>query len=248
MKLKSFLTLCAFFMVSYLNAGPYIVLKLDDIYAKKGESPVLPVLDFLAEYNIKSSLGMIAALSDTTASRVLAPYINAKDNKGQFLVEIWNHGYDHRKPEFKGTDYDYQSKHFVDATRKIETLLNIEIHTFGAPFNAMDSVTGRIISENANYKTVFLADKDLMKRHDIVCLNNLVRIERDLGKPDFDFFIKKYKIAKDRGVGCMVLQVHPNLWDEHSFQEFKYIIKYLQTEECIFILPSEWSNIIRSWE
>lgn len=233
---------------SFLYAGPYIVIKMDDIYVKKGRSPVLPVLDFLKERQVKASIGMIASLSDTTILSILTPYMEATDKKGNPLLEIWNHGYDHRKPEFKGMPYDYQKKHFHDATTQIESLLNITIETFGAPFNAVDSITGRIITENTNYKTVFLADRNLMNRPDIICLNNLVRVERELGKPDFDFFIRKYKEAKDIGIGCMVLQVHPNLWQEQDFEDFKYIIRFLQTEKCTFVLPSEWKDVIRNWE
>lgn len=76
---------------------------------------------------------MIASLSDTTILSVLTPYMEATDKKGKPLLEIWNHGYDHRKPEFKGMPYDYQKKHFNDATTQIESLLNITIETFGAP-------------------------------------------------------------------------------------------------------------------
>lgn len=158
---------------SFLYAGPYIVIKMDDIYVKKGKSPVLPVLDFLKERQIKASIGMIASLSDTTILSVLTPYMEATDKKGKPLLEIWNHGYDHRKPEFKGMPYDYQKKHFNDATTQIESLLNITIETFGAPFNAIDSITGQIITENTNYKTIFLADRNLMNRPDIICLNNV---------------------------------------------------------------------------
>ena len=100
-----------------------------------------PVWDYLIANNVKGGAGAIANRFDNTATAVLTPYITATNSVGDTLMEVWHHGYDHVNPEFSGTGYDYQKSHFDQATQLIKSLLGIQMHSFGTPYNASDANT-----------------------------------------------------------------------------------------------------------
>lgn len=231
------------FFSSGVLSTPVIILKLDDVSVKNGGCTCLPIFEFLQKKRIHASFGVIAVRCDSTFYEVLFPYLNEKDSGGVNLFELWNHGYDHIKPEFRGTPYEYQKYHFEKADSIIEGLSGIKLKTFGAPFNQMDSITGQIFSESEGYANVFFADRKLFPAENVVCLNNRVNIENGTGKIDFDFFVQNYRINKDKYTDYMVLQGHPNLWKEKELDIFARIIAFLQKEGCDFVTPSQFEKL-----
>jgi len=136
-------------------AAPKIILKLDDLSVKQSVCSCSPTFDYLMQKQLKAGFGAIASRLDSTSLNTLKPYLNATNAKGEKLFEIWHHGLDHVRPEFQTTSYEYQKAHFDQSDELIKKLLGIQMHTFGTPFNASDSITNKVISENPNYK-VFL--------------------------------------------------------------------------------------------
>ncbi|WP_417188469.1 hypothetical protein [Bacteroides sp.] len=231
------------FFSSGVLSTPVIILKLDDVSVKDGRCTCLPIFEFLQEKRIHASFGVIAVRCDSTFYEVLSPYLNEKDSEDVNLFELWHHGYDHIKPEFRGTPYEYQKYHFEKADSIIEGFSGINLETFGAPFNQVDSITGQIFSESEGYKYVFFADKKLFPAENVVCLNNRVNIENGTGKIDFDFFVRNYYMNKDKYVDYMVLQGHPNLWKKEELNDFARIITFLLKEGCSFATPSLYCRL-----
>jgi hypothetical protein len=62
------------------------------------------------------------------------------------------------------------------------------------------------------------------------------------GNPDFTYFTNHFNVTND----YVVLQLHPNQWNERQFNEFKSIISFLKYNECTFILPSEYETLLRN--
>lgn len=217
-----------------------IFLKLDDMAVNNSATPSLPTLDYLLENYIKASFGLVATRNDDTILSFLESYLNATNTSSEKLFEIWHHGYDHINPEFRGTTYEYQKQHFEDADEIMSNLLRLQMHTFGAPFNQTDETTNTVISENSNYKVTYFTYPAPDVSTGILNLTNRVNMESSTGVLDFDYFVTNYNANKDAYTDYMVLQGHPNLWDESDLQEFIKILDFLIFEGCEFDLPYDY--------
>lgn len=218
-------------------SSPKIIIKLDDLMALKGECTAKATMDFLISNKVKFTYGVIANRIDETSYKTLAPYINAVDSNGENLLEIWHHGYDHVIPEFRDRSYEYQKQHFEEADKRVKELLNIQMHTFGAPGNATDSVTPLVISENPNYRVFMLGYGYNQKYDNLQHWMQRVEMENGTGNVNYDYFLTNYNKFKNTFKNYMIFQGHPNGWDDNKLNEFKKIINYLKKDSCEFILP-----------
>ena len=239
-KLQNQTELCA-------NSGNYkkelprlkIILKLDDLFVKEGVCSCLPTFQLLKRKQIKAGFGIIPNRCDSTISETLRAYLNAKNEKGEPLFEIWHHGWDHVRPEFKGTDYAYQKSHFERADKVVKELTGIQMRSFGTPFNASDSITNRVVSENTAYKVFMFSNVVPESENGIKYLGNRTNMEKGTGNPDFNYFIENYFTNKEKFSDYMILQAHPNNWTADKLNEFERILDFLLKENCEFIVPIE---------
>ena len=219
-----------------------VVLKLDDIGAQKNACKALPIMEYLVQRNVKASYGVIANRLDETAKPLLAKITNAVDRKGKPMVEIWNHGLDHSRNgdafEFKNSSFEQQKKHLDSSHFLVKKYLGISMTTFGAPYNATDSTFIRMIAENKKYRTVFFSKVYPTYEAEFKRLNNNVPMEKETGKPNFDFFMTEYKKHPEYLSSNIVLQGHPPYWTDEGFAEFKKILDFLDTKQCVYVLPS----------
>lgn len=247
MLVKSIIFLGCFWCISQsLYAQNKVVLKLDDIGVSKGVCVATPIMDYLLQKDIKTSYGVIANRLDETALATLGKYIHAKNSKGESLVEIWHHGYDHSNTnlpanlqEFKGTNYAFQKMHFAKADSLVKSRLGIQMQSFGSPFNAVDSTTLKVIAENPNYNAVMFFWDSLGKEPQLTRLNNRVDLENGVGNPDFAHFVADFNKHLHYKQTAMVLQGHPNQWNEAKMEQFKKIIDFLIEQKFSFVLPVE---------
>jgi len=226
-----------------LLAQTKVVLKLDDIAAQKNSCKSLPVMEYLLQRNVKASYGVIANRLDETAYPLLSKVLNAVDTKGKPMVEIWHHGLAHSRNgdifEFKNTPYEQQKKSFDSAHELVKKHLKVNMSTFGAPFNAVDSVCLKVIAEHGGYTKVFYAYLNVNFKTGFDKLNNRVGIEIETGKPDFNYFMSEYKKNTSYLHSNIVLQGHPPQWTEEGFAEFKKILDFLDTKHAEYVLPSQ---------
>lgn len=228
-------------LISISSFGaPKIFIKLDDLKAKSTWCPSIPTLDYLLQKKLKAGIGAIANQFDATALNKLSPYLNATNNSGDKLFEVWNHGLDHIQPEFYGTTYAYQKDHFDRATQLIKTYLGVQMHTLGTPYNANDAVTNTVISEDPNYKVCFFNSISQSAASGIVNINNKVDMENGTGNPEYAYFIANYNKYKSTYTNYMVLQGHPNEWTTAKIDQFNQIIEFLIAEGCEFVLPYDY--------
>jgi peptidoglycan/xylan/chitin deacetylase (PgdA/CDA1 family) len=230
----------AFLVAGFSTAAPKVILKLDDFQTSKGNCLCLPTMDYLIQKQIKAAFGAVANKFDSTALDVLKPYLNATNNKGEKLFEIWHHGLDHKRPEFAGTTYEYQKAHFETAKRLIQQYLGIRMHSFGTPYNASDSITNRVVLEDPDYKVFLYISVRPASENGICYMDNRINMENGTGNPDFDFFVANYNKLKSRYTNYITLQGHPNQWTPERFEQFKKIIGLLISEGCDFVQPFEY--------
>lgn len=227
-----------FFLVlgeSYATS-PKIIIKLDDLIALNGQCTGVSTMNYLISEQVKFTYGVIANRIDYSSYKTLSPYIDAVDSNGDNLLEIWHHGFDHVIPEFRDKTYMYQKQHFEDADKRINELLNIQMHTFGAPGNATDSITPLVLSENPNYKIFMLGYGYSQNYNGLQHLMQRVEMENGTGNVNFDYFLANYTKYKNIYKDYMIFQGHPQYWDD-KLDEFKKIIEYLRKDSCEFVLP-----------
>ena len=223
---------------THLNKkGPKIFLKLDDFDARNGKSDSSPAMDYLMNKEIKVAIGFIAIRCDQSTLSVYAPYLNAKNELGEPLFEVWHHGLDHINPEFVDKDYEYQKAHFEQADQRIRELFRLQMHSFGAPFNHNDAITNKVIAENPNYKVTMFNNPSPDAATGILNLDQRVNMEIATGKPNYEAFLKNYNAKKGSYTDYMVLQGHPKFWKVEELNQFKQIIDFLISEGCEFDLP-----------
>lgn len=218
---------------------PVIILKLDDFYVKNHEISGQQALDTLAHRNVKAGLGFIADKSDATLSE-FNRYLQMNTKSGEPLFEVWHHGLDHKNPEFFGTGYDYQKKHFDSATQFMKQLLGVQMHSFGAPYNASDSVTNRVISEDKNFRVAMFNKVKPGEKDGFIDLTNRINMEAATGKPDYEYFVANYQKSKSLYKDYIVLQAHPPHFKDDAIVQFTRIIDFLIAEGFSFETPYSW--------
>jgi peptidoglycan/xylan/chitin deacetylase (PgdA/CDA1 family) len=233
-------------------AQPKIIIKLDDLGARNGVPSCKPVLDLLLQRKIKVGLGVIAMRLDSSAARTYSPYIHAVNDKGEPLFEFWNHGYDHSDKlppsdnfEFKGTPLAFQIDHLRKSDERVEMLLGIKMHTFGAPYNLADSICIQALEQRDNYRNILFGNPSVMGGSKLVNLNNRVNMESATGVVNYEYFLTQYQQRRSRFRDVMVVQGHPNQWDAERLSEFAKILDFLTAEHCEFVLPDVYSQTLK---
>src|SRR6187402_167295 len=102
------------------NPPPFVVLKLDDLFAADGRIPDrwLRIADFSAQRRLKLSMGLIGNSLDADHPDYFAGLHRLLDTG---LIELWHHGYDHRRwdeagvtcCEFSKTSRAHQHDHLA---------------------------------------------------------------------------------------------------------------------------------------
>ncbi|UCF64393.1 MAG: DUF2334 domain-containing protein [bacterium] len=223
-----------------------IFLKADDLINDNSSVVSLrwmTFLNYIKTKRIKASLGLIGN-SLESGNTLYCAYIKTVINSGYF--EIWNHGYNHLLNsidnegqtvcEFYGTSYEFQKDHIVRTQNLAKEKLGITLHTFGAPGNAYNENTLKALEEVPDIKIWYFGLEDFSR----LALRRLGEIEYIVGFPDFDRFMTNYDPEKL----YLVLQIHPNNWDEKMFEEFNKIIEFLIQNNVTFINPYEYYTLI----
>ena len=172
----------------------FVILKADDIVFTDGLiSPRwIKYFKYSVENNIKSGIGIIGNSLEKGNSDYydyLKMIIKSK------FLEIWNHGYTHVLgvkdtagnvySEFRNSSYEYQ-KNALEKTQSLcKKYLNYTPKAFGAPGNAIDTTTVKVIDENTDIK-IWLFGKKTTKK---LCINRLAEIEFPYGHPIYDKFV-----------------------------------------------------------
>ncbi len=239
--MKRFLIVCLGLVSSALFAAPRIIIKFDDLNLSGSTCSGYKVMDYLIEKQVKFSFGSIANTLTSDSYAVLSPYLNARNDKGDRLFEVWHHGYDHIIPEFAQQTFSYQEKHFSLADNLFRRLLITQPTTFGAPGNANDSITNYVLATNPFYHVYYFCKQ--MPQHptnDMFYIYHRVDMENGVGNVNYDYFLTNYKSSKNTYTDYMALQAHPNGWDSSKQMEFKRIVDYLLADGAEFVLPFDY--------
>lgn len=232
--------------------APAIVLKLDDMVADHGRVPDRwrRIAEFSATRKIKVSIGIICKSLEEDQPEYIA---ELKRQAATGLVEFWHHGYDHQQwkegdvtlHEFSKSGRAHQQDHFVRSMTLAKEKLGIIFTTFGAPFNAIDEDTARVLAESPEIRVWLYGDVKASGGKFIGRRSGPVNIEAPVHKPNYDALVKGFESERGKNHSYYVLQGHPLSWDDAAFAEFVRIIDYLAAQGCTFVHPSELPSLIK---
>lgn len=226
--------------------APLIVLKLDDMVAREGKVPPRwqRVVDFAVERNIKISIGIIC---NSLAVDNPEYFAGLKKIAATGLVEFWHHGYNHKSwekdgtriTEFSRSDYERQRDHMLRGLNLVQEKLGIRLHAFGAPYNATDDTTIRVLSEIPEMRVWLYGKPNNIPGMFTARRVGSVNIESPVHKPNLAALAKGFERELPKDPRYFVLQGHAGGWDDSKFEEFVRIVDYLTEKGCKFVFPSE---------
>ena len=228
------------------KAPPKIVIKLDDFGAAKGNvhPKWLKVADFARERKIKVTFGIIGTRM-TEDCPAFAEWTKARHDAGE--IEFWHHGWDHaerqengkRIMEFSGEPYEHQKKHMTDTNKLAREKLGFAFASFGAPFNATDASTVKVLSEDPDIKVWMYGDPKNPAGKKVLERCHPVSIESPTMIPNYGAFLEGY--AHNRGAEYFVMQGHPAGWDDDRWDQFVKIVDFLIAQKAEFVFASDFA-------
>jgi peptidoglycan/xylan/chitin deacetylase (PgdA/CDA1 family) len=225
----------------------HILIKVDDL--RKSGKTVHPrwqrLVDFLKQRKIKAGIGIICNSLEGDNPE----YVQwIKSQRATGLIEFWNHGYDHRQwtendkklQEFVGTSYEHQKEHLTRANRLAREKLGFTLPAFGAPFNATDATTIKVLQEDVDTKIWLYGDIRTTAGKLVLDRVGRVNIENPIFKPSLEKFVDGYNRYPDRKF--FVIQGHPSQWTDDGFEQFVKIVDFLTGAGAIFTTPTEYAQ------
>lgn len=226
----------------------FVILKADDLVSDS--ETIFPYrwnnfIDYIEKQKIKASIGVIG---NSLAYGSPAYFNKIKEYHHKGIIEFWNHGYDHlinginsngeKYHEFKNSPLQYQKAQIERTQSLAKSKLGFYFKTFGAPANGIDQNTLQAIDSDKTLKIWFFGNPE-SKSYNLV-RNSKSEIEFPVHNPDFVKFKENYDPAAE----LLVLQIHPNSWDELRFQEFYQVVDFLKALQVTFINPFEYYKLV----
>lgn len=206
-------------------------------------------MDFILERNLKASLGLIGLHLEKNDAQFVS-HVRTLHSTGRF--EIWNHGYDHQLNvtvktvvngeersavycEFQNTFAEYQRRHLLKTQALARSELGISITAFGAPGNAFDATTVRVLDEVDEIRVWLFGRTDSTK----LVVKHTGSMEQPTGEPNFERFMTDFRRCRQDNL--LALQCHPHDWQEAQMKEFRKMIEFMLDSRLTFVLPGELS-------
>ncbi|MDZ7370355.1 MAG: DUF2334 domain-containing protein [candidate division KSB1 bacterium] len=223
-----------------------VIFKADDLIWDR--KTVLPAgwfrfIELIRSKKARAALGIIGNYlekADTQFCRTV------KDLTVGGTFEIFNHGFTHQIGGSAWTNPDKPSEFYrtseaeqLASLRKTQRLarekLGLTLRAFGAPGNAFDKTTVRVINKDPDILIWFFGDPACSK----LVLKRAGEIEYPTPNPSFTEFAKRYDASRE----MYVFQVHPHHWNEAQFQEFERILDFLVEKKVTFLTPTQYYRI-----
>ncbi len=239
-----FILACLFAFTAAAHAEQIILLKLDDVIARRvGTKPVSDrwqkVHDYLIEQGIKGSFGVITE----SIEKDNAMYFQwLKDVQAAGKIELWMHGY-HMKTasepgEFENGTAAEQRAILAKGQRLAKEKLGFDLPAFGPHWSGTTDATDEAMEGVPEVK-IWLYGPAKPKFFTRLSIPRVMALENPTFVPDADKFIAFYeKSASKKDV--LVLQGHPEQWDDKRWEGFTKIIEFLNSKNVLFMTPSEY--------
>ena len=232
-------------LVSQVFAEPQVILlKLDDVVARKiGSSPVSQrwqkTADYLKAENIKGSFGII---TESLEKDNAAYFQWIKDIRATGLIEFWMHGYHMKKAEepgeFEQGTAAEQTAILTKGAALAEAKLGFPLVAFGPHWSGTTEATDEALEAVPSVK-IWLYGPKKPKYFTRLSIERVMALENPTFVPDPVKF-KSFYEAKAANSEVLVLQGHPDQWDDTRWAGFVEIIAFLKSKNVVFTTPSEY--------
>lgn len=219
-----------------------IVIKADDLI--KYDRNVKRFNNIIKKENIKANWGIVA----NSLENADEDYINFIKNSDKDRFGFFNHGYTHSMKvtpqdkivcEFGGKTMQEQLRYLKDAQKLVKDKTGLALNAFGAPCNQINLETKKALEQIDDIKIWYFG----MDAKDKIILKRYSEIEISVGKPSYQYFIKKtakYLLDENSNKALVITyQIHPNNWNTKDRREFRKIVKFLKNSGASFILQDD---------
>ena len=226
----------------------FVILKADDMAFDEATTiPVewRPFLEYLQSNRIKASIA-IRGESIEHGNEQFHTFIKALDASG--LIEFWNNGYqisagkdsslDEIESVFRAGSLSAQKADIERTQALARANLDMTLRVFGAPGNVTGAETAQAIEEVEDIAVWLLGDPST----DMFVLDQGLALGGEASNPSLDRFIEDY----DPKQPYLVLEIHPDEWEEAGHAEFQRIVEFLLGEGVVFTTPYEYYQFANS--
>ena len=212
-----------------------IIIKADDLKGQISDK-WQRYFGIVESHDIYHSAGIICNSIASITNQNRNDLIAHLERRCEFWLHGWNHNLSDTLTEFQGSSYQDQ---FDNLRRSVDTVTNqlgYTMHTFGAPGNRYDDNT--IAALNAVPELhVWLGGTDSVGLLNIPIAWVAENPSGTLRDPES--FLERIKIYGQRD--AIMMQVHPNAWDEEEMNNFDIILGSLtQSDSTIFMTPYQY--------
>lgn len=226
----------------FAREAPVIVLKLDDLsfapYARGGFERVFRVLK---KYNLNASFGVFTqSCADEARPADYSTQLRRWVEGGR--VELWHHGWDHRRGEFKGSRVKAQRRDLLDGLAAVKSATGVDVVTFGAPFAETDDDTIEALNSVPQIR-VWFGPPHAQQRAKALVLHERAALETKVGVVSYELFVESFE--KHRDARYLVVMGHPPYWDDASHRAFQQVVLYCVARGCRFATAREAAALLR---
>jgi peptidoglycan/xylan/chitin deacetylase (PgdA/CDA1 family) len=227
------------------------VLKLDDAWYEEGfiHPGWTQVFDYLNDKNIVATIGIIGERMQEGSPQYY-DWLKAQDARGH---EVWNHGWCHCKPvvggeevrEFRGTSYATQLQGLQQTQALALDKMGLTLTTFGAPHNAVDTITARALAMLPELNGWLYAPNNMATTKTKYPRIPALDMEQPVHVPNPNSLIAAWEQYQHEPL--IVLQGHPRSWvaDGSRMEDFRRIIEFLESKKVRFITPRQYRELMR---
>jgi hypothetical protein len=226
------------------HAQQIILLKLDDVIARRvGTKPVSDrwqkVHDYLIAQGINGSFGVITE----SLEKDNAMYFQwLKDVQAVGQIELWMHGY-----KMRGASDTGEFENGTAAEQRAilaKEKLGFDLPAFGPHWSGTTDATDEAMEGVPEVK-IWLYGPAKPKFFTRLSIPRVMALENPTFVPDsakFIAFYEKSAATKD----MLVLQGHPEQWDDKRWTGFVEIIAFLKLKNVVFMTPSEYLQQVKA--
>jgi peptidoglycan/xylan/chitin deacetylase (PgdA/CDA1 family) len=188
--------------------------------------------DFIQKDHLKASFGIIGESLEQDSP---AYFKWIKDLHQRGIIEFWNHGYVNQADQFKGPSMEAQKAALEKTQRLAREKLGFPLRAFGVHWSATDDATAQALAAIPEIRIWFQGASAASGK---TLLERTVDLEHPTFVPNPEHVRAGYE--KYGSHPYLVLQGHPNKWDDARFDAFVKAVHYLEEKGCAFQRVSEY--------